>query len=789
MKFLDSIKKRESFVKPLFYLSAGYVYCGAGSRKKLFSLIKKSSIKIAVFTLILSLSWAGLFSVNRTFGYLYDSETSLNNSFEAGILDLALVADPWMAESAELNLMPDDSVTRNIAASNSGFLPFQYNASTTIFGGDLDLCQALELKVEIDNVEIYNGNLMDFNSSTSSLSFFGSENWLYTLTLPFNVPDSLQNKTCQFKFGYSAWQENFLNSLFGFSDIEEVLNTVQTGAWLVLETETNQYRPIADAYIDQQSTGPNPNADQNFGNGTNLIIQARNNRSQRTFIRFDFRFPSDTIINSSLLNAYMYSAPTDNSRTYEARRALADWTELGITWNNQPLASTTITATVSSGDNTPQWLAWNVLSDVQSFSAGSSTNYGWRLGDSNESENEESQIARFYSRQASANAALRPYLDVNFSVPSATTTHLVVNEVYYDVAPDKGDNTNNEWVEIYNPTNSAIDISGWQICDNTLCDVIPASPPIPAKGFAVIANNASTWNTYWSMPAGAVKIALGSEIGNGLSNSPGDRLILKDALSATIDALSYGNDISQLSPAVPLSLIGNSLARIVKGYDNDSSSDWVILAAPNPGTNPSGQDGLEIMRFTSDGVLVASSKAELESLVIENLEEVSEQAPEQKEPEIEEEIIQEVPENLTPPAQDDSVGETQETTETENSASEPLPQGDSLEQESVENEENGDAPQTNSQEPIIEDQEEFFPEESSVVPEDQPVDGEDSLIDESSVYEPAQEEQVQESAPTSETQNQAPEDNSQSAIEEQPLALPENESVAPTEPENENHES
>jgi hypothetical protein len=305
----------------------------------------------------------------------------------------------------------------------------------------------------------------------------------------------------------------------------------------------------------------------------------------------------------------MKDAPS-SLRTYDAKRVLGSWSEKdpnGVDWNSQPNVADSPTDSVSSGDTNPKWLSWNVTSDVQSFVNGTS-NYGWRLSDSieNSSTNYE---AKFHSRE-STDADKRPILEITFTPPEATTDHLVVNEVYYDVGSGKGNDPDNEWVEIYNPTDLAVDISGWKICDNYYCDTIPVPTLIPAKGFAVITGYASTWGN-WTIPSEAVKIVLGSNIGNGLRDD-GDRVILKNASDAIIDAMSYGDDATYFE--LPLSGKGKSLARIVKGYDTDSATDWVINATPNPGTNPS-VDGIEVMRFTSEGVEVAASEEGLTLLV------------------------------------------------------------------------------------------------------------------------------------------------------------------------------
>jgi len=141
----------------------------------------------------------------------------------------------------------------------------------------------------------------------------------------------------------------------------------------------------------------------------------------------------------------------------------------------------------------------------------------------------------------------------------------------------------------------------WKICDLNECDSIPTSNIIPPKGFAVLAKDATTWG-YWDVHPDALKIELGSEIGNTLANNGGS-VILKSPSNSEIDTMSYGTDKSQLDPAVPNSDKGKSLARVVKGYDTDLALDWIKNATPNPGTNPS-DSGLEIFKITSEGIEV-----------------------------------------------------------------------------------------------------------------------------------------------------------------------------------------
>jgi predicted ribosomally synthesized peptide with SipW-like signal peptide len=563
-------------------------------------MIRNSITKIIAILTIVSLNWAGLSAVIDTFAYFSDTAISSGNTFTAGTLDFSLSTGEWSPEEKAVNLQPGESVTRDINVIKNGSLGFQYNASTVIDteNSDMDFCNALSLEAELGGGTEYSGNLDGLNfTSPIIIDSSGQDDWIFTITLSsgYSVPED--GAICEFKFIFDAWQEN-LSFGQGFYDSEEFDNSLETGG-----STTSGYSPIADAYINENKPK------ENKGGVKELQIRSEDGKNKETFIKFDFNFPSGTTIISSNLKLYMKSAPS-TSRDYEARRVLGSWKErdpYGIDWNTQPAVDGTLTDSVLSGTTKNVWLSWDVTNDVRNFvnDLGSYPNYGWQLKDNNE-DSSTAYEAKFHSRESSK-IELRPILEVQFSVPEVATDHLVINEVYYHVGSGKGNDIKNEWVEIYNPTDSAVDISGWKICDGQACDTIPASSEIPSKGFTVITNKASTWDK-WSIPDGVIKIVLNSAIGNGLANT-GDGVELRKADNTLVDAMSYGSDTTYFE--LPLSGKGKSLARIIKGYDTDSATDWIINATPNPGTNPS-VDGVETLIFTSYGVAVAGYEPVIE---------------------------------------------------------------------------------------------------------------------------------------------------------------------------------
>lgn len=164
---------------------------------------------------------------------------------------------------------------------------------------------------------------------------------------------------------------------------------------------------------------------------------------------------------------------------------------------------------------------------------------------------------------------------------------LLITEVLYDLntstTSPQGLESANEWVELYNGTNSAIDLGTLFIGDASSTDALP-SMSLPAGKFAIISGS-STTATFWNFPSDAVVIVLTTNIGqNGLGNG-GDTVRLIGASNATIDAVSWGSDVSAFNPSVPTftANAGDSIGRTSISTDTDTATDWERKETPTPG--------------------------------------------------------------------------------------------------------------------------------------------------------------------------------------------------------------
>lgn len=133
------------------------------------------------------------------------------------------------------------------------------------------------------------------------------------------------------------------------------------------------------------------------------------------------------------------------------------------------------------------------------------------------------------------------------------TTFLSINE--FMPSPTEGD----EWIEIYNGNNAAIDLSGWALADGT------------GKNFLTLSG--------LIMPASFRTFGLSAD----RLNNGGDAIILRDAEGRESDRACYGDWQCDGAPA-PTGKEGISVARIGDGRDtNDDRSDFALTATPTPG--------------------------------------------------------------------------------------------------------------------------------------------------------------------------------------------------------------
>jgi len=148
--------------------------------------------------------------------------------------------------------------------------------------------------------------------------------------------------------------------------------------------------------------------------------------------------------------------------------------------------------------------------------------------------------------------------------------HVVFSEVMYDPpVPEFSDGK--EWLELYNPTASDIDLSGLGIYDNSNNWTIPNGIVIKAGGYVTVARNATGfYNLYGCYPT---VDGFTRPLDNG-----GDVLTLKSG-TTEIDMVAYKNAVAGWN------LWENenkTISRYPVWYDSDAPADWLNNTDPTP---------------------------------------------------------------------------------------------------------------------------------------------------------------------------------------------------------------
>lgn len=150
-----------------------------------------------------------------------------------------------------------------------------------------------------------------------------------------------------------------------------------------------------------------------------------------------------------------------------------------------------------------------------------------------------------FSADAAAPAATAPDSPTASITSFAEYGDIVINELAPNPADGPaGSGTSKEWIELYNTTAAAINLTGWKISDGATV-IYEAAGEIAAGGFFII------------------------EINNRLNNS-GDAIYLADGDGKSIFQLAYGD---WLNAKIPAPKKGESIAR-------DPAGNYQISAAP-----------------------------------------------------------------------------------------------------------------------------------------------------------------------------------------------------------------
>mgnify|MGYP001561299753 FL=1 len=177
------------------------------------------------------------------------------------------------------------------------------------------------------------------------------------------------------------------------------------------------------------------------------------------------------------------------------------------------------------------------------------------------------------------------------TVFAANLGDVVINEVAW---AGSGDNSNDEWIELYNTTSQAVDLGGWVIEDDGSPSYKIASGTVAPHGYFLIEDNE---NAISNVAANAV-------INLSLANA-GDSLVLKNSDGVVVDKVNSGGGawyagdgsskatMERIDPDVTSDSAGN-FASAINGNGGKASGGGDVLGTPGGANSNYAGGGAEI---------------------------------------------------------------------------------------------------------------------------------------------------------------------------------------------------
>jgi len=164
-------------------------------------------------------------------------------------------------------------------------------------------------------------------------------------------------------------------------------------------------------------------------------------------------------------------------------------------------------------------------------------------------------------------------LVARFEATTSSTVAVVINEIMYKPSDDRD---SKDWIELFNGSAKAVDVSGWTLKDENDDDEddddddhafrLPAGTVLPAGGYLVLCNSVEAFTTAY----GSVPVLVVGDVDFGFG-TPSDQVRLFDASGALVDSVEYSTTSPWPSDA---NGTGKSIELLHPDLDNTLGVNW-----------------------------------------------------------------------------------------------------------------------------------------------------------------------------------------------------------------------
>lgn len=211
------------------------------------------------------------------------------------------------------------------------------------------------------------------------------------------------------------------------------------------------------------------------------------------------------------------------------------------------------------------------------------------------------------------------YLAKVNSAYAGLADHLLINEIQVDSVSGTG-GTDDDFVELYNPTSQPVNLSGWSIQKTSASGATSSAVKISLNGtipanshFLIVRDDASTTQSLKELAD--LKTSALSIANNNILFLVNDDIKINDANDPNIiDFVGFGTVSYYESAAAPAITETKSISRVPDGEDTDNNSiDFKVLDLPSPENSQNGADndigGTVLLTITPDAAPVQNISA------------------------------------------------------------------------------------------------------------------------------------------------------------------------------------